>query len=77
MVIYSGREDLQVLGRIETPFAEVDLADRTAHGDSPLHMEGPGFTIDGENWNWSGNERLLQIQEKARVEITDSLILLE
>ncbi|MDP0499370.1 MAG: hypothetical protein Q7P63_04645 [Verrucomicrobiota bacterium JB022] len=77
MLIYSGRADLQVLGRIQTPLAIVDLKDRSAQGDSPLHMEGPGFTVDGEDWTWDGAERLLQIKEKARVEIADNLILLE
>lgn len=77
MTIYSGRADLQVLGKIEAPLARVDLTRRTATGQTGINLEGPGFVLDGTRWRWDGPARKLEVHEKARLTIADRLILLK
>lgn len=58
---------------VRSPQAEIDLENRAARGNGFISIDGPGFTVDGNQWTWDGKNRRIRIEDYAVVRLQDSI----
>jgi hypothetical protein len=71
--ILGGKGDRNVETDLFSPVAKVHLRDNRAEGDQSLRIVGGHFRITGQNWNWDGTSRTVEIQQRVKVTFNETL----
>ena len=71
--IYSGDERRLLEITIESPAAVMLVDQSKAFGDSSIHITGRRFRMEGQQWSWNGEERVIEIGRAARVVFSEEI----
>ncbi len=59
---------------VASPKASLQIKTRIATGDDTIHVEGPGYALDGKRWQCDEPTRKIAIREGAKVTFEATLI---
>ncbi len=71
--VYTGTEDLIVTFEIYSPEAVMLPDESSAYGLGSLKVEGEHYSLEGSNWSWQGNDRLIEVRERATVTFREDM----
>lgn len=75
--VFSGDEQLLTENLIRSPRAVIHFDTETARGHSSLFVSGPGYQIQGRDWQWYGPNRKIVVKKQVHVSFTGSLNILD
>lgn len=64
---FSGEERLQLEAILESPLAKIHLGESLAESEALIHIQGPGYTGEGQGWTWQGKTHTLFLKSHVRV----------
>jgi hypothetical protein len=77
LVVFSADAAMLEENRIRSPRARIQLKQARASGDSSLFVTGPGYAIQGRDWDWDGGLRKIVVRESVRVSFAGDLEILK
>lgn len=58
---------------LRSPNANIFVNDSFAEGDGFIFIQGDGYTVRGDEWNWNGREQKIQIRRNTRVTFDEAI----
>ena len=58
---------------VQSPSARFHTEEGRALSEAPLHVQGPGYEIHGEGWEWDANQSRIRIKAKVQAVFEDEL----
>ncbi|MEM0965175.1 MAG: hypothetical protein AAGJ81_03350 [Verrucomicrobiota bacterium] len=58
---------------LRSPSANIFVEDNSASGEGLLFVQGAGYSLEGEDWEWKGAERRIDIRRGARVTFDEAI----
>lgn len=67
--VYQGVRGQELDMRIQGAEAVYESDERTVHGQGGVFVEGEFYNIEGENWRYSQDDRIVRVSDKVKVVI--------
>lgn len=71
--VYTGDQAVAVTAEIASPQAVMLPDESRAFGSGEISVTGPSYQINGSDWSWQGEERLIEVRQQARVTFRQDL----
>jgi hypothetical protein len=59
--------------RLRSPEARIYVEDNSASGNGLLFVEGDGYTLRGEDWEWDGDRDTIEVRRGAHVRFDEAI----
>jgi len=58
---------------LRSPNANIFVNDSFAEGEGFIFIQGSGYTVRGDEWNWNGRDQTIQIRRNTRVTFDEAI----
>lgn len=59
--------------RLRSPEARIYVEDNSASGNGLIFVEGDGYTLRGEDWEWNGEKDTIVVRRRAHVRFDEAI----
>jgi len=59
--------------RLRSPQARIYVEDNSASGNGLIFVEGDGYTLRGEDWEWDGEDDTIEVRRRAHVRFDEAI----